>query len=454
MSNARLISKLYNRFRKPWIIEVHTRNEHMRVAHPLVLASALRAVVVHSFTAHKKPYRASVHRGLGIVTMTASGTTAASASSPPTTTTKSILYDMPVSNNGARCRLIIYKKQISDVEIQSPTVLGGLKSPEYLQCNPQGKMPLLSCPAPEEGNPGLLHLAESDTIARYLLSKYASLGPSFQPDNPRSNLMARIHDMYITTIQGALYKATPPFGPFGTRKTALAELQKQLLVLENLVVDRGLYLCGDDVSLADATIFPTLVFLSHMLPKFDIAAPALPNKLGRYYDEVALQDADFAKVRGEITGALQGWDTNQRWDGILGAGWRDDAPATLFDKIIDGQIPASIVPQPDDAVLAFKDINPMAPAHVLIIPKDRNGLTRLTNANADHQEMLGRLMVCCFSLRVVSTGSFTNTAVVVVCSHRAIMIRLRLRPLPRTSRSVLVTAPELLSTMAPMADKK
>jgi glutathione S-transferase len=305
--------------------------------------------------------------------------------------TKSILYDMPVSNNGARCRLIIYKKQIDDVEIQSPSVLGGLKSAEYLQRNPQGKMPLLVCP-PYEQEGGLVNLAESDTIARYLLSKYASLGPSFQPDNPRSNLMARIHDMYISTIQGAMYKAAPPFGSFGTRKAALVELQKQLLVLEDLLVDHGLYLCGDDVSLADATIFPTLVFLSHMLPKFDIV-PALPTKLGQYYDEVTSQDTDFAKVRKEIMDALQGWETNQRWDGILGAGWRDASPATLFDRIIAGQIPARIVAQPDDTVLAFQDINPVAPAHVLVIPKDRNGLTRLTNANAEHQQILGRLMV-------------------------------------------------------------
>jgi glutathione S-transferase len=313
-----------------------------------------------------------------------------SSSSAPRTTKKSILYDMPVSNNGARCRLIIYKKQIDDVEIQSPSVLGGLKSAEYLQRNPQGKMPLLVCPPYEQD--GGLNLAESDTIARYLLSKYASLGPSFLPDNPRSNLMARIHDMYITTIQGAMYKAAPPFGSFGTRKAALVELQKQLLVLEDLLVDHGLYLCGDDVSLADATIFPTLVFLAHMLPKFEIL-PALPTKLGQYYDEVTSQDPDFAKVRGEIMEALQGWETNQRWDGILGAGWRDAAPATLFDHIIAGQIPARIVAQSDDNVLAFQDINPMAPAHVLVIPKDRKGLTRLTNANAEHQEILGRLMV-------------------------------------------------------------
>lgn len=313
-------------------------------------------------------------------TMIECKTTGSSSTTP-------ILFDMPVSNNGARCRIILYKKKINDVEIRSPMELGGLKSPEYLSRNPQGKMPLLSLPN------GGLDLAESDTIARYLLSQYAEKGPSFQMNNPRSNLIARVHDMYITTIQGCLYKAAPPFGPFGIRKDAIAEILRQLEVIEDLVVvDEGMYLCGAEVSLADATVFPTAVFLDYMLPKFDVATP-LPPKLRQWFDTLTQQDADFARVRAEITEALRGWDGNRRWDTILGAGWRDEAPATLFDKIIAGEIPAAVVDQPDDGILAFRDINPAAPAHVLVIPKERNGLTRITDATLEHSDMLGRLMV-------------------------------------------------------------
>lgn len=43
---------------------------------------------------------------------------------------------------------------------------------------------------------------------------------------------------------------------------------------------------------------------------------------------------------------------------------------TIFDKILAGQIPADIVYQ-DDWVLAFRDIHPQAPTHVLVIPKRR-----------------------------------------------------------------------------------
>lgn len=310
------------------------------------------------------------------------------------------LYDMPVSNNGARCRIILYKKQIfgTVVAVSPPTALGGLRSDEYLRRNPQGKMPLLCCGGDDDGGAtaatgGELNIAESDTIARYLLSEHADCGPSFQPDNPRSNLIARLHDMYLTTIQGCLYKPAPPFGIYGTRKDAIAEFVKQLRIIDDLVVDsNGVYLCGEQVSLADATLFPTIVFAAYMLPKFGVE-PALPPKLSRWYEQVATQDADFARVQEEILGGLRGWEERNRWDPLLGAGWRDTEPATLFDKILAGDIPATVVEQPDDKVLAFRDINPAAPAHVLVIPKDRMCLTRLRKATAEHTEILGRLMV-------------------------------------------------------------
>ncbi|NRA64680.1 MAG: histidine triad nucleotide-binding protein [Pseudobacteriovorax sp.] len=43
---------------------------------------------------------------------------------------------------------------------------------------------------------------------------------------------------------------------------------------------------------------------------------------------------------------------------------------TIFDKILAKEIPADVVYE-DDAVLAFKDINPQAPTHILVIPKKR-----------------------------------------------------------------------------------
>ncbi len=51
---------------------------------------------------------------------------------------------------------------------------------------------------------------------------------------------------------------------------------------------------------------------------------------------------------------------------------------TIFDKIISGDIPAEIVYQ-DDTVMAFRDINPQAPVHILVIP--RNKVARFSNLN-------------------------------------------------------------------------
>ena len=44
-------------------------------------------------------------------------------------------------------------------------------------------------------------------------------------------------------------------------------------------------------------------------------------------------------------------------------------PKTLFTKIIDREIPADIVYE-DNEIISFKDINPQAPIHLLIVPKN------------------------------------------------------------------------------------
>jgi histidine triad (HIT) family protein len=43
--------------------------------------------------------------------------------------------------------------------------------------------------------------------------------------------------------------------------------------------------------------------------------------------------------------------------------------------------------------MAFRDINPQAPVHIILIPKDKNGLNRLSSAKEHHKELLGHLML-------------------------------------------------------------
>jgi histidine triad (HIT) family protein len=63
---------------------------------------------------------------------------------------------------------------------------------------------------------------------------------------------------------------------------------------------------------------------------------------------------------------------------------------TIFKKIIDKQIPATIVYE-DDRVLAFRDIDPKAPTHVLVLPKQE--LPRLSDATDADEALLGHLML-------------------------------------------------------------
>ncbi|KAF7113713.1 hypothetical protein RHSIM_RhsimUnG0109300 [Rhododendron simsii] len=69
----------------------------------------------------------------------------------------------------------------------------------------------------------------------------------------------------------------------------------------------------------------------------------------------------------------------------------DTGAPTIFDKIIAKEIPSSIVYE-DEKVLAFRDINPQAPVHVLVIPKLRDGLTDLGKAEERHRDILGELL--------------------------------------------------------------
>lgn len=63
---------------------------------------------------------------------------------------------------------------------------------------------------------------------------------------------------------------------------------------------------------------------------------------------------------------------------------------TLFDKIIRREIPADIVYE-DDLCLAFRDIQPQAPVHILLIPKIQ--IPTLAEAQPEHQSLLGHLLL-------------------------------------------------------------
>ena len=63
---------------------------------------------------------------------------------------------------------------------------------------------------------------------------------------------------------------------------------------------------------------------------------------------------------------------------------------TLFEKIVAREVPATIVYE-DDKVIAFRDINPQAPTHVLIVPKQP--IPRIADAKPEDHQVLGHLLL-------------------------------------------------------------
>ncbi len=63
---------------------------------------------------------------------------------------------------------------------------------------------------------------------------------------------------------------------------------------------------------------------------------------------------------------------------------------TIFSKIIKREIPADIVYE-DDEILAFRDINPQAPTHVLIIPKV--DIETVNDIRPEQAELVGKLVL-------------------------------------------------------------
>ncbi|MGD1807965.1 histidine triad nucleotide-binding protein [Dapis sp. BLCC M126] len=63
---------------------------------------------------------------------------------------------------------------------------------------------------------------------------------------------------------------------------------------------------------------------------------------------------------------------------------------TIFSKIIRHEIPADIIYE-DDMALAFRDINPQAPIHILVIPK--KPIPKLADAVAEDHALMGHLLL-------------------------------------------------------------
>ena len=238
-------------------------------------------------------------------------------SRPVKATSSDVLYDIPVSNNGARCRIAIYAKSLENaVEIKSPSELGGLKSDEYLALNPYGKMPMLTTGEGET-------IYESEVILGYLLDKYSSSGPSLRLGTPleraRSALATKVHDTYLQPVQGCMYRKA---NSAQERADQIKIIDEAMHVLETLCSPAPFF-CGSDSSSPDCALFPTFVFCEFMLEDQFGWADAFYDKpnLRKWYDYLKKggdgSDAVAAaagRVYDEVFQALKAWEEGGRWE--------------------------------------------------------------------------------------------------------------------------------------------
>lgn len=82
---------------------------------------------------------------------------------------------------------------------------------------------------------------------------------------------------------------------------------------------------------------------------------------------------------------------------------------TIFEKIIAREIPAKIIHEDDD-VVAFHDVNPQAPVHVLIVPK--KVIPRLAEASPSDGAILGKLLLA--AKKIATDLGLTNGYRVVI----------------------------------------
>ena len=82
---------------------------------------------------------------------------------------------------------------------------------------------------------------------------------------------------------------------------------------------------------------------------------------------------------------------------------------TVFGKIIRREIPADIVYE-DELAIAFKDINPQAPVHILVVPKQ--AIAKLADAESHDHRLMGHLLLTV--KRVAEQAGLTNGYRVVI----------------------------------------
>ena len=206
------------------------------------------------------------------------------------------LYNANLSNFASKCRLAIYEKN-APVEIVA--IPGGdLKSPEYLKIYPLGKTPALQVDGQVIG--------ESEVIVEYLEEKFPEkpLLPKSAEARAKSRGIARFHDLYLEPPIRALFpqvSAKEKDHKFIADK--LAEIKTRFDQLESML-SPGPYALGNEFTLADCALIPTMFFANLLLPMLGGPSPTDGRpKLAAWWAKVQ-ERPTVQKVLGEQQQAL------------------------------------------------------------------------------------------------------------------------------------------------------
>ncbi len=172
------------------------------------------------------------------------------------------LYGMLVSPYVARVVLASRVKGMDLVPEGPPG--GGIKSPEYLQLNPMGKMPAFE----DHGR----CIAESMVILDYLDEAYPQkpLLPADPMDRAQARLLGRIVDLYVMSQGGAFFRNLNPAQRNEVEVEAAKKgFAKALADLEHFM-GVGPYAIGDRLGYADCAILPCLLMMGGVVTAFGV----------------------------------------------------------------------------------------------------------------------------------------------------------------------------------------
>lgn len=208
------------------------------------------------------------------------------------------LYDVPLSPFAARCRIQIHAKKL-DVALVAPP--GGLSSDEFKKRSPVGKVPAL------ELDDGTV-IPESLAILEYLEDAHPE--PALRPSDPvlraRMRAIQQLAEAYVVPDLKALFgQVNPQQRDAALVKEKLASLVPGYDVLDRVVGETpGRLAAGDELSLADCSLFPIFFFATRVHPMLGDESPVAQRAHLAAWWEAVQQHPAVQQVDDELSRAL------------------------------------------------------------------------------------------------------------------------------------------------------